>query len=169
MNPGQTVQQAQELVGLFASSDGETRHRAYEDLLEIGRPALPAVRQGLKHENWQVRRWCAMVLDRIADPESLRRLIPLLDDPHRLVRLWAVHSIACDQCKEAKNPIDVVPLLIRKMRADRSVRVRRMAAAMLANHHPGPRANRAFRNLLRKETDQKVRLHAEFGLQRKES
>lgn len=164
MSQSSALQRAERLVTSLTSQDGETRHCAYQDLLDIGRPALPAVRDGLKHEHWQVRRWCAMVLDRIADSESLRMLIPLLDDSHRLVRLWAVHSIACDQCKEGANPIDVVPLLIRRMRADRSVRVRRMAAAMLASHHSDPRAFRAFRLLLDGNADPKVQLHARFGL-----
>lgn len=159
-----------ELVAAFGSPDGAVRHRSYEKLLDIGPAALPFIREGLTHEDWQVRRWCAMTLDRLADAESLRCLVPLLDDPHRLVRLWAVHSIACDQCKEADNPLNVEPLLIRRMRSDRSVKVRRMAAAMLANHHHGPRALRAFRELLEnpEEIDDKVRLHVEFGLQRAE-
>lgn len=155
----------------LSSPEGEVRHRAYQNLLETGSEALPAVRDGLGHDSWQVRRWCAMVVDQIADPESLRRLIPLLDDPHRKVRLWAVHSISCDPCKDAvENPIDVVPLLIHRMLADRSVGVRRMAAAMLANHHPDPRACRAFRKLLEADgdLDEKVRRHVEFGLQRKD-
>lgn len=168
MRPG-TKRRTEDLVEALSSPEGEVRHRAYQDLLEIGREALPAVRDGLGHESWQVRRRCAMVVDQIADPESLRRLIPLLDDPHRKVRLWAVHSISCDPCKDTvENPVDVVPLLIRRMLADRSVIVRRMATAMLANHHPDPRSFGAFRKLLEadEDLDEKVRRHAEFGLRR---
>lgn len=40
-----------------------------------------------------------MVLDRVADAESLAALVPLLRDPKADVRLWAVHSLACDHCK----------------------------------------------------------------------
>lgn len=40
-------------------SDGE-REAAFAQLLSIGTPARTAVREGLGHSNWQVRRWCAM-------------------------------------------------------------------------------------------------------------
>lgn len=170
MNDDPVARRTTRLVAALGSPDGDVRFLSYEKLLGIGAAALPFIHEGLKHENWQVRRWCAMILDRMANAESLRRLVPLLDDPHRLVRLWAVHSIACDQCKGGNNPLDVEPLLIQRMRSDRSVRVRRMAAAMLANHHYGSRALRAFRKLLEEpeEIDDKVRLHAELGLQRVE-
>lgn len=157
-----------ELVEQLGSSDGSARHAAYEALLELGRPALTAIHRGLEHDNWQVRRWCAMSLDRMADPESLERLVPLLGDSHSLVRLWAVHSIACDQCKGEgiNNPVDVVSLLVDRLDNDSSIRVRRMAAAMLANHYPGPRVYPAFRKVLEKEADRKLRLHATHGLAR---
>lgn len=162
------TQTAVELVERLGSADGSARHAAYEALLEIGRPALEAIREGLEHDSWQVRRWCAMSLDRMADPESLERLIPLLDDSHSLVRLWAVHSIACDQCKAegVNNPVDVVTLLIDCLSGDPSIRVRRMAAAMLANHYAGPRVYPAFRKVLEEEGDRKLRLHATHGLAR---
>lgn len=98
----------------------------------------------------------------------MRRLIPLLSDSHSLVRLWATHSLACDQCKVmgVEIPFDVVPLLIQRLENDPSVRVRRMAAAMLANHHPEERSFIAFRALLEHESDRKLRLHATFGLRR---
>ena len=50
---------------------------------------LPAIREGLKHGNWQVRRWCAIFLDHHSDEKSLQSLVPLLRDPKRQVRLWA--------------------------------------------------------------------------------
>jgi len=159
---------AAELVEELGATDGVARHAAYEALVANGLSALGAVHAGLEHKHWQVRRWCAMALDRLADGESIRRLIPLLSDDNSLVRLWATHSLACDQCKAkgVENPVDVVPLLIDRVRCDKSIRVRRMAAAMLANHHPDERAIAVFRAVLDGETDRKLRLHATFGLRR---
>ena len=86
-----------QLVDDFAVS--ETRFPAYLELNEHGSDALPALKEGLKHGNWQVRRWSAILLDHHADDEALHALVPLLRDPKSKVRLWAVHSISCDKCK----------------------------------------------------------------------
>ena len=108
------------------------RFPAYQALVALGPGALPAIRAGFRHGNWQVRKWCAICLDQIADAESLAALVPLLRDPKSDVRLWAVHSLACDHCKEGVAcPVDVVPHLIERLELDESVRVRRMA------HHAG--------------------------------
>ena len=159
---------AHQLIEQLGGPDGSSRHRAYEELVGRGPSALSAINAGLEDPRWQVRRWCAMALDRLADAESIQRLIPLLTDDHSLVRLWATHSLACDQCKETgiESPVDAVPLLIDRLQNDASIRVRRMAAAMLANHHPDERAFAVFRDLLEQEPDRKIRLHADFGLRR---
>ena len=73
---------ADELVEKLGATDGASRHCAYEALIACGPSALSAIHQGLEDERWQVRRWCAMALDRLADGESIRRLIPLLSDNH---------------------------------------------------------------------------------------
>jgi len=87
----------------------ETRFLAYHALVALGEEALPAVRSGLGHGNWQVRKWTAMVLDRVADAESLAALVPLLRDPKADVRLWAVHSLSCEHCKdEVACPVDAI-------------------------------------------------------------
>ena len=105
-----------ELVDDFARRPD--RFGAYLALRELDRDqALPALKEGLKHAHWEVRRWSAILLDHHADDEALRALIPLLHDPKSRVRLWAVHSISCDRCKVGENPIDVVPLLIEKLAA----------------------------------------------------
>ncbi len=164
MNETRLPASPEELVGAFV--DSEKRFPAYCALQKMGRAALPAVREGLKHGNWQVRRWCAMYLDQNADAESLERLIPLLRDPKSLVRLWAVHSISCEECKEDECPVDVVPLLIERIEIDESIRVRRMAVAMLAIRAPDARVLPAFKMVLDQDSDRKLRLHAETGLHR---
>lgn len=154
------------LVDRLADPDSHERLQAFRDLSALGPTALPAVRKGLGHGSWQVRRWCTAHLDHHADGASLPLLLPLLHDPKRQVRLWAVHSLACDRCKAGENPIDVVPHLIERIEQDESIRVRRMATAMLAYLHPDARGARVFEAILRDQTDAKLRLHARGGLAR---
>ena len=153
-----------ELVDAFA--DASTRFPAYQALIAMGEAALPAIRGGLRHGNWQVRKWSALTLDQVADAESLAALVPLLRDPKSDVRLWAVHSLACDHCKDdVACPIDVVPHLIERIELDESIRVRRMATIMLGTDYPDRRAVPVLRRLLEEE-DRKLRFHAENGLRR---
>ena len=156
---------SEELVAEFAN--GEHRMGAFLSLYSRGEAALPAIREGLGHANWQIRRWCALFIDNFADAESLRALVPLLRDPKAAVRVWAVHSLSCESCKDGPNPIDAVPLLLERIEMDESIRVRRQAVAMLANHRsPDARVLPAFRRILAEEDDRKLRLHAEAGIRR---
>jgi HEAT repeat protein len=128
---------------------------------------LPAVRDGLKHANGHVRRWCASLADNFADAQTLRALVPLLRDPEASVRVWAVHSLSCEGCKDGPNPIDAVPLLLERIESDPSLKVRRQAVAMLAHHRtPDVRVLPAFKRVVAEGTDRKLRLHAEHGLKR---
>jgi len=152
-----------ELVDCLA--DPDRRFSAYQALVALGDEALPAVREGFGHDHWQVRKWCAMCLDQIADGESLAALVPLLRDPKSDVRLWAVHSIACDHCKDGQGcPVDVVPHLIERIEVDDSVRVRRMATIMLGTDQLDVRAVPALEKL-RGAEDAKLRRHAERTLE----
>ena len=145
----------------------ETRWPAWKRLEELGGAAAPAVRAGLRHGHWQVRKWCAGFLDHHADPESLPELLPLLHDPKSDVRLFAVHSLSCDRCKVGENPIDFVPHLIERVERDESIRVRRMAMVMLATTtRPDRRLAPLFARVLATESDAKLRKHAEWGLKR---
>jgi HEAT repeat protein len=161
-HPG-TKPDPHELVARLAS-DPRERGQAFEDLVALGVAARDAVREGLGHANWEVRRWCAIWLDRHADPESLRALVPLLRDPKSKVRLFAVHAIACERCRSGENPIDVVPLLVERIRIDESIRVRRHAVAMLASQHAHADLEGFFQELLDTETDSKLHKHAGIGL-----
>ena len=154
----------EELVAALA--DPETRVHAYFELHDHGAEALPAIREGLRHANWQVRKWSAMFLDHHADGTSLEALVPLLRDPKNEVRLWAVHSISCEKCKDNCNPVDVVPLLIERAEDDVSVRVRRMAVAMLGSQTLDARVVPTFERILAEEKDRKLKLHASNGLAR---
>lgn len=156
---------AEELVQAFVH--GASRYQAYEALVELGHAALPAVRQGLKSDDWQVRRWCAICLDRMGDADALEDLVPLLEDPKSQVRLWAVHSLACDHCKaDVICGLDVVPLLIQRVETDTSVRVRRMAVIMLSTELADRRAVPVLEDVARDTSDPRLRMHALEGLER---
>jgi hypothetical protein len=78
-----------------------------------------------------------------------------------------VHTISCDRCKQHDNPVDVVPLLLERIADDDSIRVRRMAVAMLAHHvAPDARCVPMFQNVLAGESDRKLLLHARAGIDR---
>lgn len=156
---------ADRLVEGFRSK--ATRFPAYQALVRLGRAALPALRRGLRDEDADVRRWSAMCLDQVADRESLRALVPLLRDTAAGVRLWAVHSLACDHCKDDVScPVDAVPLLLERAREDESIRVRRMAVIMLGRDFLDERARGVFEDILAAEPDRRLRLHARRGLDR---
>ena len=155
----------EELVAEFAN--GKNRMAAFLALYARGAAALPAVREGLKHSDWQIRRWSAMFVDNFADGETLRVLTALLRDPKPEVRVWAVHSLSCESCKDGPNPIDAVPLLLERIEKDASLKVRRQAVAMLAHHRtPDARVLPVFKKILSEEADRRLRLHAEQGLHR---
>ncbi len=160
----------EELVRGLGASTGDERFACYQALLARGAEALSAIRSGLRSPDWQVRRWAAMCLDQIADEEALIDLVPLLADSHPKVRLWAVHSIACEHCKaDVSCPVDVVPLLVERVREDSSIRVRRMAVIMLGSEFEDPRAIPVLEEVLREDTDSRIRDHARVALARLEA
>jgi HEAT repeat protein len=164
MTTAEVSRDPQELVARLGIKS--ERDAAWRQLLKIGLPARDAVLEGLRHANWEIRRWCAIWLDHYADAESLHALVPLLHDPKSKVRMFALHSLACDRCKDGENPIDVVPLLIERIQQDESIRVRRHAVTMLGFQHAHPDLEGFFQELLDTETDAKLHMHAGFGLVR---
>lgn len=156
-----------DLVRGLGASTGTERFASYQALVARGAEGLAAIRLALRHPNWQVRQWAAMCLDQVADEEALTALVPLLEDPHPKVRLWAVHSISCEHCKpDVACPVDVVPLLIERVRADQSLRVRRMAVIMLGAEFEDARALPVLERVRREDPDAKIRAHAEAALAR---
>jgi HEAT repeat protein len=155
----------EELVAEFAN--GQNRMAAFLALYARGPKALPAVRKGLQDANWHIRHWSAILADNFADGEILRTLTSLLHDPKAEVRVWAVHALSCERCKDGPNPVDAVPLLLERIQQDSNMRVRRQAVAMLAYHRtPDPRVLPIFKQIMLEEDDRKLRLHAEQGLKR---
>src|SRR5690348_1975144 len=83
------------------------RHRApsaYRTLFERGFAAVPAARAGLRHEHAAVRYHCCRLLDHFLVPDALGELLGLLRDPDPRVRQAALHTLACDRCKQGGLP-----------------------------------------------------------------
>ena len=76
------------------------RKRAWMHLVRCGPPVVPAVRRGLHHPNPHVRATCAQILDRLLDDDAIADLVGVLDDPDPMVVKRALHSLACDACKQ---------------------------------------------------------------------
>jgi hypothetical protein len=89
----------------------EHRSRAaYWRLVEIGAPAIPAVRVGLRSENPAVRRGCCEFLDLYWDEDAVPEVQALLADPEPEVRWMAAHALICERCKndtwEKRAPVE---------------------------------------------------------------
>jgi len=76
------------------------RPRAKQHLYSAGPAAVPALRRGLRHPKPIVRRQCVNLLDHFMDDASVGDLVSALDDPEPSVVVRALHSLACDRCKE---------------------------------------------------------------------
>lgn len=82
----------------FASS----RQRARAHLVTTGAPALPALRRGLRHPKAIVRQQCVRILDQLVDEGSVADVVLALDDDDPGVRARALHTLACDRCKQGE-------------------------------------------------------------------
>jgi HEAT repeats len=117
--------------------DLAVKHRAKESLRRLmaaGSLATPAVREGLHHPEPAVRIGCCQVLDYFMDEDALPELLENLHHKDELVRAWAMHALACDQCKEGTcrpGEDEVLPIAAHMLIHDESRRVRQMAAGVL--------------------------------------
>mgnify|MGYP001212034129 CR=1 FL=1 len=155
---------ASEWVDLLGSSAGSDARRA---LTAMGGDAVEALIAGLDHEDSRVRVHSAGLMDQLGDERCLKALEKALDDPIADVRRRALHSIACDHCKETPLDVDRVALTIRHALGDPSIRVRRVATHQLGNLPSDPRSVDALRRLVQ-DVDTKVRARAQWSLQQVE-
>jgi HEAT repeat protein len=105
-------------------------HRA---LLRCGLNALPAVREGLQHDNADVRYWCCQFLDHFLMPEMMDDLLAMLDDPDNRVRCSALHALSCNRCKERSchpEEAKVLPRVIALIGGDPDPHVRAHAIGL---------------------------------------
>ncbi|MEZ4733629.1 MAG: HEAT repeat domain-containing protein [Caldilineaceae bacterium] len=127
------------------------RHRAptaYRTLFTMGFAVVPVARAGLCHENAAVRSYCCALLDHFLVPEALGDLIDMLRDPAPQVRQSALHTLACDRCKQGTcRPVEaeVLPAALRILTADPDPHVRAMAVEVVGQYvHTNPVAERAL-------------------------
>jgi len=108
---------------------------AFRALLALGPAAMPAVQAGLVHANAGVRYHCARFLDNYLAPDGLGDLVAMLDDPAPGVRVAALHTLACDRCKEGETPDreKVLPDALRLLAADPDAHVRAMAIEVVGS------------------------------------
>jgi HEAT repeat protein len=131
---------APELVDALA--DPHRCFQAYQLLLRLGPVASAACRNGLLHEDAQVREYCCRVLDQLMDAESGAALIGALDDPAERVRFAAAHALACERCKAGTwrpTAASVLPRALALLDEDESAHVRGMAVELVGlwvHSHP---------------------------------
>jgi hypothetical protein len=124
--------------------DLAVKHRARHALrclMALGAQTTPALLEGLRHPDPEVRIGCCKVLDHYLDPAALPELIRNLHHEDEKVRAWAMHALACDRCKEGTcrpGEDEVLPLAAQMLLHDESRRVRQMAAGVL-----GPSVHRS--------------------------
>jgi HEAT repeat protein len=106
---------------------------AFRDLLALGEDALGAVQTGLRHPDAAVRYYCCRFLDHFLAPEAWDELVGMLDDPAAGVRAAALHSLACDRCKQGETPDSgkVLPDALRLLAEDPDGHVRAHAAGVV--------------------------------------
>ncbi len=143
------------------------RHRAtsaYRALFAMGFAVVPAARAGLRHEHAAVRAYCCALLDHFLVPEALGELIGMLRDPDPLVRQSALHTLACDRCKQgACRPLEaeVLPEALRVLTQDGDPHVRAMAIEVVGQYvHTNPIAERALVDAHSNDTSPAVRKKA---------
>jgi hypothetical protein len=121
---------------------------AYRALLALGFAVVPAAREGLRHSNADVRYRCCGLLDRYLVAEVCSDLVAMLDDPDGRVRQAALHTFACDRCKEGECQLleaDVLPAALRILKEDRDTHVRAMAIEVVGRYvHTNPVAEQAL-------------------------
>lgn len=86
----------------------------------------------IEHPDPFFRRWCLFFLDHNANDESMRVFAEALRDPIDFVRNVALHSIACESCKDEELCVaDVVPGLMQVLDQDPSPELRLKAIPLL--------------------------------------
>jgi hypothetical protein len=81
------------LVDALASADGVKRHAARVQLVEIGRPAVPALVKALEPASERDRWEAAKALGQIADPRAAPALVSALEDEEGAVRWLAATAL----------------------------------------------------------------------------
>jgi hypothetical protein len=139
----------QALVVQFGAQDRKAAGAAETTLAASGAAGLAAAIWGLSHPNTRVRGACAAFLDHHGADACFAALRQVaLHDPAASVRLMAVHSATCQECKPSPLTGDLVGLLVAVALADTNRRIR--LHALWSLHHPrDARAVAALEGVLR--------------------
>jgi len=152
--PTPDVHELTPLIEMLGTRDWRAVAEAHRALLAAGQEGVAAVLAGLTHPNPRVRRGCAGFLDHHGTDSCVPGLVrALLTDPVANVRREAVHSLACDRCKESPLEADAVQLLLDRIESDPSYKVRREAIFGLARQTPDDRARPVLRRVLADESE----------------
>ncbi|MCL4535876.1 MAG: HEAT repeat domain-containing protein [Bacteroidetes bacterium] len=82
------------LTAALASDNVVTRQNARQALVDIGRPAVPALIGASDHQNWRVRWEAVKALSEIADPSSAPALVRrIVEDEHDDIRWIAERGL----------------------------------------------------------------------------
>jgi HEAT repeat protein len=144
-----TDEELQAQVVQLASRNRNTARAAQTALASTGEAGIAAAIWGLSHPNVRVRGGCAAFMDHHGTDacfEPLRQVA--LHDPAPSVRLMAVHSASCQECKPCPLKGDLVGLLIEVALKDPNRRIR--LHALWSLHRPqDTRAVAALKSILR--------------------
>jgi HEAT repeat protein len=137
---------------------------AFRALLRLGVKTLPAVRAGLQHDNPNVRLHCCRFLDRYLLPDTLSDLMDMLNDSDARVRCSALHTLACDRCKQGTcrpQEAQVLPQAMKLLASDPDAHVRAMAIELVGQFvHSNPLAVDALLAAVRTDESSTVRKKA---------
>ena len=143
-------------------------------LIAAGKPAIPALVEGLKHSHTRVRRACVDTIDHGGyggDAQCIAALLPLLHDPAPRIRRVVWHTLFCDRCPDEERcevrpteELDRVAYLIDIGLNDPNPKLRRQLVAELGNFVADSRARTALEKLKRRESDPELRAAAQLAL-----
>ena len=139
---------------------------AFWHLVLSGPTALDAVRAGLAHDDAAVRAGCTSVLDHLVDEASWDDLVEMLDDESTEVRVYAIHALSCDRCKDngcAPTKASVLPHAIRLLQTDDAPLVRAIAIEVAGRWvHEDPDALDAIVKTMETDPNPSVRKKASW-------
>ena len=140
---------------LFGSSTGRRKRDRGFDAgavhdLQVG---------ALHHPDPYIRRSCLWALDHYANDVSMPVFMRAIEDDVDFVRDVALHSLACEGCKEGEMCVaDVVPPLVRVLEADPKPDLRIKAlTALFRLSNRDDRVQQAFEQAARGNSDPVVR------------
>ncbi len=81
------------LLNLLSTGDPLTAGLAADALVALGREAVPALLETLRHGSPQARREAARALAHLQDPRAIPALYAALDDPSPHVTAWAEEAL----------------------------------------------------------------------------